>query len=101
MPILVIEGPDYSGKTILINDLKPVLKNAIFLWEPGSTPFADRQRELLKDFSVDPWAKQMLMHGSRYDMLAHHGWCMDAEKLYVIDRYELSTYVYGTVDGVP
>jgi thymidylate kinase len=77
------------------------LKHAHFLHEPGSSEFADAQRELMKTMDIDVWARQLLMQGSRYDMLANNSWITDTDRLYVLDRYVPSTMVYGTVDGVP
>lgn len=101
MPSIVIEGPDFSGKSTLWQDLRSRLHNTHFLREPGSSPFADAQRELMKTMDMDVWGRQLLMHGGRYDMLANNGWITDKDRLYVLDRYLPSTMVYGTVDGVP
>lgn len=104
MSFIVLEGPDLSGKSFIIDKLKQYLvpsDRVRYIHEPGSSPFAEPQRALLKQIPVNVWARQLLMQGSRYDMLDHHDWFIDPDILWVVDRYVPSTIVYGTTDGVP
>lgn len=102
MPSIVFEGPDYSGKTTLIKDLLSHLEFVDLIQEPGSSPLANAVRLSLKTFQAEnPWSRQMIMHGARYDMLANHDWLMDNSRLYILDRYVPSTMVYGVTDGMP
>jgi thymidylate kinase len=100
MPFIVIEGPDYSGKTTTIERLKPFLKNAVYLREPGSSPLTEKVREGMQASPMDDSARQLIMHGCRLDMLDKHGWFFDPDTLYVLDRYLPSTYCYAKVDHI-
>ncbi len=97
---IVLEGVDLSGKTTLAKQLHDHTILSKVLREPGSSPLATDVRVTMKKYRMDVSARQLLMHGSRMDMLANHD-VMNPHRLYILDRYILSTLVYGTVDGIP
>jgi len=100
MPLIVIEGCDGSGKTTTVKALQSTLTNAVFLREPGSTPLSEALRDAMKANDTSALARQLIMHGSRLEMVEHFNNFSDPNTLYVIDRYVPSTLVYGHVDGV-
>jgi thymidylate kinase len=96
---IVIEGVDFSGKTTLAKELHQHTVSSWLLHEPGSSALANDVRTAMKTHRMDIEARQLLMHGCRLDMLANHP-IEDPDRLYIIDRYVLSTLVYGSTDGV-
>jgi len=99
MTLIVIEGPDGAGKTTLAKALGNHIPEAIVLREPGSSPISEYVRNGMKTMDMNVQARQLLMHGCRLDMVANHDFT-NPDKLYILDRYVLSTYVYASTDGI-
>ena len=68
-----MEGPDFSGKSTLVRNLKPLLADleppVYFTREPGGTPAAERIREVLldPDIELDDWTEAYLYAAVRAD----------------------------------
>ena len=68
-----MEGPDFSGKSTLVRNLKPLLADleppVYFTREPGGTPAAERIREVLldPDIELDDWTEAYLYAAARAD----------------------------------
>ena len=68
-----MEGPDFSGKSTLVSNLKPLLADldppVYFTREPGGTPAAERIREVLldPDIELDDWTEAYLYAAARAD----------------------------------
>jgi dTMP kinase len=74
-PFITIEGLDFSGKSTLVHNLKPLLSNLdphpYFTREPGGTPAAERIRAVLLDpeLDMDPWTEAYLFASARADLV--------------------------------
>ncbi len=70
---VTLEGLDFSGKTTLVQILKPFLQDldvtTHFTREPGGTPAAERIREVLLDpaLDMDAWTEAYLYASARAD----------------------------------
>ena len=68
-----MEGPDFSGKSTLVRNLKPLIADleppVYFTREPGGTPAAERIREVLldPDIELDDWTEAYLYAAARAD----------------------------------
>ena len=68
-----MEGPDFSGKSTLVRNLKPLIADleppVYFTREPGGTPAAERIREVLldPDSELDDWTEAYLYAAARAD----------------------------------
>lgn len=97
---IVIEGPDYAGKTEQAKRLSETL-NAVYVREPGGTDFGERIREILKYQSrdADPIGRFLLFAAARVDIINNlvlpH---LKDGKSVVMDRFYLSTQVYQTLE---
>jgi dTMP kinase len=106
---VVLEGPEGAGKTTLAATLGERLRalgvDAVLVREPGGTPAAEALRAELLDADREWTAEQELLYvaTARAD-LVHRVIrpALDAGRLVLSDRYELSTRVYqGAGRGVP
>jgi dTMP kinase len=61
-----IEGPDCSGKTTVIKELKKIFSDAIFIREPGTTLFGENIREILlnSDYCLESLSELLLFTSS-------------------------------------
>ena len=99
---ITVEGVDGSGKSLLIDYLVDILKNAHFnverTREPGGTPFANRIRSLLLDFSeedVTPMTEMLLFTASRAQHVETFIKPALAEgKVIISDRYADTMFAY-------
>lgn len=70
---VTVEGLDFSGKSTLVNLLRPLLAEleppTHFTREPGGTPAAERIRDVLLDpeLEMDPWTEAYLYAAARAD----------------------------------
>ncbi|CAN5596969.1 dTMP kinase [soil metagenome] len=70
---VTLEGLDFSGKSTLVNTLKPPLAKldvpTHFTREPGGTPVAEEIRKILLDpeLDMDPWTEAYLYAAARAD----------------------------------
>ena len=70
---VTLEGLDFSGKSTLVNTLKPLLAELDvpihFTREPGGTPVAEKVREILLDpqLDMDAWTEAYLYAAARAD----------------------------------
>ena len=98
---IVVEGPDGVGKTTLASLLVDRLRSAgaevLEVREPGGTPVAEAARTVVLDPDLDatPLAELFLMLAARADLVARViRPALEAGKIVVADRYELSTWAY-------
>ena len=102
---ITVEGVDGSGKSLLIDYLVDILKTAHFdvvqTREPGGTPFANRIRSLLLDFSeeeVTPMTEMLLFTASRAQHVESFIKPNLAEgKVVISDRYADTMFAYQGV----
>ncbi len=70
---VTLEGLDFSGKSTLVSNLKPLLATlevpTHFTREPGGTPVAEQVREILLDprLDMDVWTEAYLYAAARAD----------------------------------
>lgn len=94
--IIIIEGPDGSGKTTVAQLLAKSLKGE-YVRCPGTTPLGEAVRSVLKDKKeFNLVAMSLAMAGADYDVARH---AEDLEKattlgVVVMDRCMLSNFVY-------
>lgn len=97
---VVFDGMDGSGKGTQLKLLREVFDDrAVFTYEPGGTPFADKIRELVRN---DPLAKDstplnnlLLFFAAREDLMHHVIMpALEEGKLVFSDRGYSSTYAY-------
>lgn len=109
---ITIEGPDASGKTTSIEDLKSYLNqhpelcqdrfsDVLFLREPGGTPINDKIREIiLSNHDDEPLysvTQVFLFAANRYQNLREVIIpALRDNKLVICDRFLLSTLAYQT-----
>lgn len=98
---IAIEGPEGAGKTTLVTRLAARLRQAghdvTEVREPGGTPLAEvaRRAALDPELSASPLAELFLMLTARADLVAKViRPALDAGRVVVSDRYELSTEAY-------
>ncbi|MFQ5703961.1 MAG: dTMP kinase [Gemmatimonadales bacterium] len=98
---IVIEGADGIGKTTLANRLADRLRGAgrdvVEVREPGGTPAAEAARKTVLDPALDtsPLAEVFLYLAARADLVSRViRPALDAGKVVLGDRYELSTEAY-------
>jgi dTMP kinase len=98
--LVVIEGPDGSGKTVLLKRTKARLDEvgtrAIETREPGGTPAGEAIRGvLLGDFGLPKTSQLLLFYAARFNLLESVTIPALAKgNLVLLDRFELSSYVY-------
>lgn len=97
-----IEGPDGSGKSTQLNNIKTFFENkgieTVFTREPGGTPIGEKIRELLLDNSnkeMDSMTEAMLYAAARAQHVAQViKPAITAGKVVVCDRFVDSSIVY-------
>lgn len=105
---IVLEGPDFSGKSTAAKYLKDILdklmttergegEHVVLTREPGGTPFGEEARELFFKHApnMSTMAQTLLINSIR---CAHMDGlvmpALEAGKIVICDRFTLSTYVY-------
>lgn len=98
---IVVEGPDASGKTTTINDLKEILPKdkVVYTREPGGTVMAERIRDILLNNDSD---EELLLDTQMYLFAASRKQHMQnviipalkTGKIVICDRFILSTLAY-------
>ena len=109
MPLIVLEGPEGSGKTTQVRALAEWLgaagKTVVAVREPGGTPLGDEIRKLLlePDGDVVPRAEGLLFMASRAQLVERELKPALASGAFVLlDRFFLSTYAYQVAGrGLP
>lgn len=98
---IVVEGPDGVGKTTLAFRLALRLRSmggdVLEVREPGGTPVAEAARNAVldPDLEATPLAELFLILAARADLVGHViRPALDAGKIVLGDRYELSTWAY-------
>ena len=99
---ITIEGPDGSGKSTQIENIKRFFEDKnieiVFTREPGGTPIGERIREIILDNSfneMDPMTEAMLYAASRAQHVAQIiGPALDSGKVVVCDRFVDSSLAY-------
>ena len=102
MPLIVLEGPEGSGKTTQLRKLADWLgaagKPVVAVREPGGTPLGDEiRRLLLHDPSSDvvPAAESLLFMASRAQLVEREiRPALASGAIVLLDRFFLSTYAY-------
>jgi dTMP kinase len=97
-----IEGPDGSGKSTQIENIKKFFEDKnieiVFTREPGGTAIGERIREIILDNSfkeMDPMTEAMLYAASRAQHVAQViGPALEAGKVVVCDRFVDSSIAY-------
>ena len=97
-----IEGPDGSGKSTQIENIKKFFEDKnieiVFTREPGGTAIGERIREIILDHSfkeMDPMTEAMLYAASRAQHVAQViGPALEAGKVVVCDRFVDSSLAY-------
>jgi dTMP kinase len=101
--LIVVEGPDGSGKTTLVRDLALVLaergREVLSLREPGGTALSEQIRVLLKGVTlegqINPRAETLLFCAARAQLVAETiRPALAAGKWVLLDRFEGSTVIY-------
>jgi dTMP kinase len=98
---IVLEGVEGAGKTTqaarLVERLRALGHDVLAVREPGGTPFAEECRRLLLHAPHDLTAASevFLFQAARSDLTAHViRPALDAGRVVVADRYELTTRTY-------
>lgn len=103
--LIVIDGPEGSGKSSIITRLKLIFgddDNVIFSKEPGGSVIRDQLRRLIVDDSYDIHDDVicLLLKADRIQHLHELILPNIDTKTIILDRYETSTYVYqGIMDN--
>ena len=99
---IVMEGPDGSGKTTLINLLELYLKEAgyecLITREPGGTVIGEEVRELIlnPEYKEMSPVTEMLLYAASRAQLVHEviGPALEAGRIVISDRFVDSSIVY-------
>ena len=99
---ITIEGPDGSGKSTQIENIKKFFEDKnidiVFTREPGGTAIGERIREIILDNSfkeMDPMTEAMLYAASRAQHVAQKiKPALEAGKVVVCDRFVDSSLAY-------
>lgn len=107
---ITFEGPDGSGKTTvsklvyekLLNKYVNLTDKFIYTREPGGTDIAEKIRDIIVNYDVDPRTEALLFAASR----SEHVWkkimrAKNEKKIILCDRFVHSSLVYqGIVKGL-
>lgn len=105
-----LEGPDGSGKTSVIRELKALLESfgydVITTREPGGSPIAERIREVILDVdntAMDPKTEALLFAASRRQHLVETILpAIERGQIVISDRFIDSSLAYqGIARGIP
>jgi dTMP kinase len=97
--LITFEGIDGSGKTTQAELLYQYLKmkgfNVSLYRDPGGTPLAEKIREVIMEFSIDPITELLLFESARSSLV----WekilpDLSANKVVIIDRFIDSSVAY-------
>jgi dTMP kinase len=98
---IVVEGPDGVGKSTLASRLADRIRatgrGVLEVREPGGTPVAEAARKTVLDpeLGASPLAELFLILAARADLVAQViRPALEAGKIVIGDRYELSTWAY-------
>ncbi|MCW5197202.1 dTMP kinase [Buchnera aphidicola] len=101
---IVLEGLDGSGKTYACMTVKKILKKngikkIIIVREPGSTPIAEKIRNIIKNFhnyeNIDKKTILLLMYACRIQLIKNIIKPNLKKNIWVIsDRHDMSTFAY-------
>ena len=96
---IVIEGGDGCGKTSVITGLKNRYKNAIFVREPGGTPFGEKVRSLIMDNGEISKVTEMYLFSASRSELVEKVVIPGIKNgdLIICDRFVYSSYAYQGV----
>ncbi len=105
---IVLEGPDGSGKSSMIEEIKGHLRvkgrDALFVRDPGGTAIGGRIREILLDReheNMTPMTELLLYVASRAQLVGEViRPALAKGRLVFADRFHISTLVYQGVEGV-
>jgi len=105
---IVLDGPDGSGKTTQLREIKEYLESCsvevVQASDPGGTPIGDKIRKLVKYGSegIDVRTEVMLFMASRAQLVAEViEPALKAGKTVLCDRYISSTCAYQGAGGYP
>lgn len=101
--MIVIEGPDNSGKTTQANRLLKLLINlgysAKLLREPGGTVLGENLRSILLTQEASPETMSLLFAASRRHMMETHVIpALERGEIVILDRFFYSQLVYQEID---
>ena len=67
---ICLSGGEGSGKTTVIDQLRLEYPDAVFVREPGGTPFGSSLRQLLlgRQYAPDPWTELFLLMADRIEL---------------------------------
>lgn len=104
MNYIIVEGPDYAGKSTLVSLIHKALVaegyTASIKREPGSTPMSEKIRALTKDCSVPRSidCELLLMMGARVDLIRTEILpAIDRGEVIISDRGNPSTCAYQAI----
>lgn len=97
--IIVIEGPDYTGKGTLVRNIAEFFKQSNLPFdqtrEPGGTPFSEDIRDVLKGNTCKGTSNRTKLAGmfcARFDLCEHVA--QSDKHIWLFDRHSLSTAAY-------
>lgn len=101
MKLLIIEGPDGSGKSTIVKELAKQLVEEGVKVRQDREPTSDAVRAVLNS-QEDPLAKLLTFLGDRADHIRQmKEWEAEGAEVVVLDRFSLSTYVNQMTQGLP
>lgn len=100
--VIILEGANGVGKSTIAEALSERISNSIVLHDPGSTPTAEKIRELVKDKDAKMQDETiLLLYTAARVELAHQILQIDIGTTIILDRYILSTLVYQGLTVCP
>lgn len=103
---IVLEGPDYTGKSTLISKIDNYLKSkgqeCVVTGHPGSTPVGQTLRGIIKDPSIkiDKHTRAILLAADNYEFQVQHA-LPSIGKWLLSDRSNfISSMAYQLADGI-
>ena len=92
---IVVEGIDGSGKTTFLNKLKEYVPDALYLREPGSTPFGESLRSILMSHGPNNMSVALAMHSARLHLVEERMRpALEKNQKVFCDRYYPSMLAY-------